>query len=259
MTLWGSRFAEGPDRTVWQFTVSLADRRLLEVDVEGSIAHLDGLKAAGLVTSDEAAVLADGLGRIREEAHQGTFAWSESDEDVHTAVERRLGELVGEMAGKLHTGRSRNDQVALDLRLWMRQAAKARIRGIVSVIRALADRAAAAGETVVPAYTHLQQAQAVPLAHHLLAHAWALLRDGHRFGDALSRIEVSPLGAGAGGGSRLPLDPSVPAARLGLPAVFDNSLDAVSSRDTATEYAFCCTRTMVDLSRLAEELCQESH
>jgi argininosuccinate lyase len=254
VTLWGGRFGEGPDGAIWKFTVSFADRRLLEVDIEGSLAHVAGLEAARLLTTDEAGVLSRGLEQILGEARSDTFTWTVTDEDVHTAVERRLGELVGPVAGKLHTGRSRNDQVALDLRLWMRSAARSRISGIASVIRALADQAERAGETIVPSYTHLQQAQAVPLAHHLLAHAWALLRDARRFGDALLRIEVSPLGAGAGGGSRLPLDPAVAAAFLDLPAVFENSLDAVASRDAAAEYTFCCARTLIDLSRLAEEL-----
>jgi argininosuccinate lyase len=254
VTLWGGRFGEGPDSIVWKFTVSFADRRLLEVDIEGSLAHVAGLEAAKLLTPDEAQTISRGLEQVLGEARSGVFAWAETDEDVHTAVERRLGEVVGPPAGKLHTGRSRNDQVALDLRLWMRKAARGRIGGISSVIRALAEQAQGAGETIVPSYTHLQQAQAVPLAHHLLAHAWALLRDGRRFQDALARIEVSPLGAGAGGGSRLPLDPRIPAALLGLPAVFENSLDAVASRDAAAEYIFCCARTMVDLSRLSEEL-----
>jgi argininosuccinate lyase len=254
MSLWGSRFGEPPDEAVWRFTVSTTDRRLLEVDVEGSLAHVAGLGAAGVLPGEEAARLEEGLRRILVEARRGSFSWSEEDEDVHSAVERRLGELVGEVAGKLHTGRSRNDQVALDLRLWMRDAARRHLEALIEMVAVLGGKASEVGETVVASYTHLQQAQPVALAHHLLAHAWPLVRDAWRFRDALARIEVSPLGASAGGGTGLPLDPAVPASRLGLPAVFENSLDAVSSRDAAAEFAFCCTRTLVDLSRLSEDL-----
>ncbi len=158
------------------------------------------------------------------------------------------------MAGKLHTGRSRNDQIALDLRLYLRRAALDRIAQLEELVGVLAAKAAEVGATVVASYTHLQQAQAVPLAHHLLAYAWMLRRDEARFSDALPRIDVSPLGAGAGGGSSLPLDPEIAAAEMGFGAVFDNSMDAVASRDFAAEYSFCCAQAMVHLSRLAEDL-----
>jgi len=184
----------------------------------------------------------------------GEFEFSETDEDVHTAVERRLGEIIGPVAGKLHTGRSRNDQIALDLRLYLLGSADRIERGIIGLIDSLLAAADDAGEKVVASYTHLQQAQAVPFAHHLLAHAWALARDLDRFGDLRARLAVSPLGAGAGGGSRLPLDPAAAAAHLELPSVFSNSLDAVASRDQAAEYAWCCTQTFNDLSRLGEEI-----
>jgi argininosuccinate lyase len=254
MTLWGGRFSEGPDRATWDFTVSRADRRLLEVDVQGSLAHVSGLAAAGLLSPEEARTLTTGLGQILGEARAGEFAWQEADEDVHSAVERRLGEIAGGVAGRLRTGRSRNDQIALDLRLWMRSAAGDAVAGIAAMARALTDAARRAGEAVVPAHTHLQQAQAVPLAHVLLAHAWPLVRDADRFRDALARIAVSPLGASAGGGSRLPLNPEIPAAALGMARAFDNSLDAVGARDASSEYMFCAARTLLDLSRLAEEI-----
>lgn len=254
MTLWGGRFSEGPDPGAWGFMTSQADRRLLEADVEGSVAHVAALGSAGILDAAEVATITAGLELIAAEAAAGTFPWSDGDEDVHSGVERRLGELIGPVAGKLHTGRSRNDQIALDLRLYLRRAARDRIADLAGLIGVLARRAEDAGATVVPFYTHMQQAQAVPLAHHLLAHAWALLRDADRFVSSLARIEVSPLGAGAGGGSRLPLEPAVAARLLGLPAVFENSLDAVASRDAVTEYLFCCTQALVDLSRLAEEM-----
>ncbi len=254
MTLWGGRFGEPPADAMWRFTVSTADRRLLADDVAGSLAHVRMLGAAGLVDQYELVDLVDGLERIADEAAAGTFAWAATDEDVHTAVERRLGELVGEVAGKLHTGRSRNDQVALDIRLYLRRAAGERIAGLRALAAALVDQAEAVDERVVAAYTHLQQAQAVPLGHHLLAHAWALRRDAERFADCRRRLDVSPLGAGAGGGSSLPLDPGAVAHALGFAATFDNSLDAVAARDVVAEYAFCCAQAMAHLSRLAEEL-----
>lgn len=254
MTLWGGRFGEEPDPVVWDFTASRTDRRMLQVDVAGSIAHVKALGAAGILASEETGTLVDGLEQIREEARAGNFEFVETDEDVHTAVERRLGQLVGPVAAKLHTGRSRNDQVALDVRLYLLESVARIERGVVRLIATLLDRAESMGEAVVPSYTHLQHAQAVPFAHHLLAHGWALGRNMERFRDLRSRLAVSPLGAGAGGGSRLPLDPAVAASELGLDSVFSNSLDAVAARDQAAEFAWCCTQTLVDLSRLAEEV-----
>lgn len=254
MTLWGGRFSDGPDASAWDFTASTTDRRMLAVDVRGSIAHVTALGAAGILPAADVTALVDGLTVIADEAAAGTFRFEDTDEDVHTAVERRLGEIAGEVAGRLHTGRSRNDQVALDLRLWMIDSVVGLRQGIGGLIATLVEQAEAAGETVVPSYTHVQQAQAVPFAHHLLAHCWALARDLQRFDDLIGRVAVSPLGAGAGGGSRLPLAPAVAAAELGLDEVFANSLDAVASRDQAAEFAWCCTQTFVDLSRLAEEV-----
>jgi argininosuccinate lyase len=254
MTLWGGRFEEGPAEILWRFTVDNSDRRLLEVDVQGSLAHATMLGEVGLLSEPEVGDIVSGLQTILGEAGDGEFAWSEGDEDVHSAVERRLHELIGEAAGKLHTGRSRNDQVCLDLRLYLRTAAQERsvqVGELVEVLMALAEEV---GDTVVASYTHVQQAQPVPLAHHLLAYAWMLLRDRDRFLDAFPRIDVSPLGAGASAGSRLRLDPKQTAETLGLASVFANSMDAVASRDFVAEYAFCCAQTMVTLSRLSEEL-----
>lgn len=254
MTLWGGRFGEDPDADMWAFTTSPADRRMLAVDVAGSIAHVTALGTAGMLPGDEVATLLEGLNMIAGEATSGAFEFADTDEDVHTAVERRLGELIGPIAGKLHTGRSRNDQVALDLRLYLLASSERITAGLGGLIGALVEVAEASGEVVVPSFTHLQHAQAVPFAHHLLAHAWALWRDLERFDESRGRLGVSPLGAGAGGGSRLPLDAEASAATLGLDAVFTNSLDAVAARDQVTEYAWCCTQTMVDLSRLGEEI-----
>jgi len=254
VTLWGGRFDDALDGSVWAFTASPTDRRLLAVDVAGSVAHVTALGSAGILPPDEVTEIAIGLESIAAEVAAGGFEFAETDEDVHTAVERRLTELVGPIAGKLHTGRSRNDQIALDIRLYLVDSVARLDAGIALLMGALVDIADQSGELIVPSYTHLQQAQAVPFAHHLLAHAWVLSRDRGRFDDLLRRLKVSPLGAGAGGGSRLPLDPAASAAHLGFDAVFTNSLDAVSSRDQAVEYAWCCTQTFVDLSRLAEEV-----
>ncbi len=252
MTLWGGRF--GPGNPLWDFTVSHSDHRLLGDDIAGSIAHVTMLGAQGILEEAAVASLLDGLQTIALEAEANEFEYLDTDEDIHSAVERRLGELIGPVAGKLHTGRSRNDQVALDLRLYLRRVVVNHIADVRVLITALVDSAEGVGDVVVASYSHMQQAQAVPLAHHLLAYCWMLRRDAERFTDAVARIDVSPLGAGAGGGSSFPLDPSLVASELGLAAAFDNSMDAVGSRDFAAEYVFCCAQTMVTLSRLAEEL-----
>lgn len=255
MTLWsGGRFEESPDDAMWAFTVDHEDRRLLQVDISGSLAHARMLGAVGLLSHDDMTTIVGGLEEIAAEAAAGTFAWLPSDEDVHSAVERRLGELVGDGAGRLHTGRSRNDQVALDLRLYLIGAVDARSAQLRALIGALVDQAGAVGDAIVPSYTHVQQAQAVPFAHHLLAYAWMLVRDLGRFADLRVRADQSPLGAGASGGSSLPLDPALAGALLDMASVFDNSMDAVGSRDVAAEFVWCSAQTMIHLSRLSEEL-----
>jgi len=255
MTLWGGgRFDEGPAESLWRFTVDTSDRRLLAVDVKGSLAHVTMLGEVGLLSHQETVTIIDGLTTIAAETASGSFEFLDTDEDVHSAVERRLGELIGDLAGKLHTGRSRNDQVALDFRLYLVEAAAGRVAQLERFIAVLIDQAKTAGDTVIPSYTHVQQAQAVPLAHHLLAYAWMLKRDIERFNDAVVRLDVSPLGAGASGGSSLPLDPAASANLLGMAGVFMNSMDAVGSRDFAAEFVWCATQSMLHLSRLSEEL-----
>jgi argininosuccinate lyase len=223
-------------------------------DVAGSIAHASMLGSVGLLTPEETSSMVSGLTQIASDASDGSFVFLDSDEDVHSSVERRLGEIIGDLAGKLHTGRSRNDQVALDLRLYLKRAATGRIAQLEGFIQVLVDQVEAVGDAVVPSYTHMQQAQAVPLAHHLLAYAWMLVRDAERFRDALVRIDVSPLGAGASGGSSLPLDPAASTENLGMAKTFDNSMDAVAARDFAAEFVWCSAQSMVHLSRLSEEL-----
>jgi argininosuccinate lyase len=254
VTLWGGRFGEPPDETMWRFTVDDADRRLLGVDVEGSIAHVEMLGAVGILDEEETSRLTRALEVVLGEARSGEFEFAETDEDVHTAVERRLGEIVGPLAGKLHTGRSRNDQVALDLTLYLLRSGRERIGQLRRLVGVLVDAAEDHRTTIVAMYTHLQQAQSVPLAHHLLAHAWALKRDVERFAGVEVRLGVSPLGAGPGGGSALPLDPGAVAGSLGIARAFDNSIDAVSARDVVAEYVFCAAQAMVNLSRMSEEL-----
>jgi argininosuccinate lyase len=253
--LWHGRLGDTPADELVAFTESLSfDRRLAADDLAGSRAHTRGLAANGLLTADEAAAILAALDRVDAELADHTFTFAPSDEDIHTAVERRVTELAGAPGAKLHTGRSRNDQVATDLRLYLRREGRAVARRIYDLQVVLLARAEAAGDHYLPGYTHLQRAQPVLLAHHLLAHFWALARDVDRWHDTLTRADVSPLGAGALAGSSLPLDPDAVAADLGFAHRFDNSLDAVSDRDFVAEALFVCTLTMVHLSRLGEEL-----
>lgn len=254
MTLWGGRFSESPDELMWKYTVDQADRRLLPFDVAGSLAHVEMLTAVGLLSQDEGEALGRGLTAIAEEAAKGEFEFRLTDEDVHSAVERRLIELAGEAGEKLHTGRSRNDQIALDLRLYLRASVGDRRRDLGRLIEALLEQAEKHSATPVPTYTHLQQAQVSTLGHHLLAHGWAIQRDRERLLDLQRRLRISPLGAGASAGSSLPLDPAHTARALGFEMPFTNSLDAVASRDLVAEFGFAAAQSMVHLSRLAEEL-----
>lgn len=254
MTLWGGRFEDAPSTDTMAYTVDPSDRRLLLHDIQGSIAHGMMLGSRGIIDADEAEALVNGLEQLLEEAKSGEFEFLAVDEDVHSAVERRLGELIGTIAGKLHSGRSRNDQVALDLRLYLREAGRARVDQLHALAGALAEIAERHAETIVASYTHLQQAQATTLGHHLLAFAWPALRSAHRFTEAVHRIDHSPMGASASAGTALPIDPEDVARRLGMAGTMANSIDAVGSRDFVSEYVYCCAQAMVDLSRLAETL-----
>ncbi len=254
-TLWHGRFAEAPADALMAFTESLSfDRRLATYDIAGSRAHVRMLAKQGIVSDAERDAVLLALDTVEGEIADDAFTFLPSDEDVHTAVERRVTELAGPPGAKLHTGRSRNDQIATDLRLWWRDAGREIGRRIVGLQAVLVDRAAEAGEVYLPGYTHLQRAQPVLLAHHLLAHFWALDRDVDRLTDALVRADVSPLGAGALAGSSLPLDPTATADELGFARTFENSLDAVSDRDFVAEALFVLAMTQVHLSRIGEEV-----
>jgi len=255
MTLWHGRFADGPAEELLSFTVSLHyDQRLARYDIAGSRAHVRGLKRAGILSAEDTATVLAGLDRVEEELATGAFAFQPGDEDIHTAIERRLTEITGEAGARLHTGRSRNDQIATDLRLWCKDQIVSICSAVLAFQEVLVERAADAGDAYLPGYTHLQRAQPVLLAHHLLAHAWAMSRDIDRLLTTYRRLDVSPLGAGALAGSSLPLDPDTVAADLGFNDRFENSLDAVSDRDFVAEVLFDLALLGVHLSRLGEEV-----
>src|SRR5215213_7691658 len=239
--LWGGRFGASPAEAFEKLNASIPfDVRLAPYDIEGSMAYARMLGETGIVTKEESEELTRGLRMVLKEVESGRFTWALSDEDVHTAVERRLREIVGDVALKLHTGRSRNDQVALDLHLFVRDAA-GRIRdGLLEAMRAVAEVAETHRDLVLPGYTHLQRAQPILLSHHLLAHFWAFERDVERLEAAGGAASVSPLGAAALGGTPHPVDPALTAETLGMEPLV-NSLDAVSERDFALDLLYACT------------------
>ena len=255
MTLWSGRFGDGPSEELLAFTVSLPfDQRLAVDDLAGSRSHVRGLGHGGVLKKDEVGILLAALDQVAVELADRTFKFTESDEDVHTAIERRVTEIAGPVGAKLHTGRSRNDQVATALRLFAKRELTEVARRVVLLQRVLLDRAQKAEDAYLPGYTHLQRAQPVLLAHHLLAHGWALARDVGRLLDTVERLDVSPLGAGALAGSSLPLDPDFVADDLGFSRRFENSLDAVSDRDFVAEALFDLALLGVHLSRIGEEV-----
>jgi argininosuccinate lyase len=255
MRLWGGRFDDEPDARMSDFTRSIeVDAELALDDLAGSIAHVRGLGRAGLVTEDEVRTLERGLVSLRDDVTAGRVAWDPSLEDVHLNLETLLTERVGPVGGKLHTGRSRNDQVATDLRLWTRRAVGRLDEALVILERALVDLADREGDAVIPGATHIQPAQPVLFAHHLLAYVEMLERDRGRLTDARVRLNVSPLGAGALAGAGYPLDREATAADLGFDGVTANSLDAVADRDFVVEVQAALALSMVHLSRLAEEI-----
>jgi len=252
--LWGGRFSGAPAPALDELNRSLpVDRRLWEEDVEGSRAWVKALREAGVIDTEEAAALDAGLERVRERVASGA-AEDAPDEDIHTLVERLLYEEVGALAGKLHSGRSRNDQVATDTRLWAMRTGES-LRGEIAALQAaLIDQAERTIDLLIPAYTHLRRAQPVRVAHWLLAHVWAFERDRERLEDALRRVAVLPLGSGASSGSGFPVDRELLRRRLGFRAISANSLDAVGDRDWVCELVFVSALTGAHLSRLAEDL-----
>ncbi len=253
--LWGGRFQEGTDPTVERFSASVHfDRALARYDLRLSRAHARMLAAQGLISDADRDALHAGLDEIEREVDDGSFPWSAALEDVHMNVEARLREKIGEPAGRLHTGRSRNDQVATDLALYLRDVAAASERGVHELRHVLLERARENLDTVLPGYTHLQRAQPVRLAHHWHAYVEMLGRDAARLRDLRARLVHCPLGSGALAGSTLPLDRAATAAELGFDAPTRNSLDTVAARDVALEFLSAAAICMVHLSRLSEEL-----
>ncbi len=253
--LWSGRFAKPTDKTVESFTASIAfDRRLAPYDVAGSIAHARMLGRQGIISSEDAEAIVAGLETIKKELEDDAFPFREELEDIHMNVEARLQELVGDVAGKLHTARSRNDQVALDLRLFLKDVCMETIDGLVGLQSVLCDLAEKNITVIMPGYTHLQRAQPVLLAHHLLAYFNMLERDKGRFRDCMDRADEMPLGSGALAGVPYPIDREFLAKELGFTRITANSMDAVSDRDFVVEYQSAAALTMVHLSRLAEDV-----
>jgi argininosuccinate lyase len=253
--LWGGRFAQKLDAAAWDLNSSLpVDKRMAIQDVDGSLAWAEALHKAKILSDEEHAQIALGLVTVKEEFTSGKFISAESDEDIHTAVERRLTELIGATAGKLHTGRSRNDQVATDFRLWMLQAIPELNSAIENLQSAIVEQAEKPGEIIMPGYTHLQRAQPILLAHWWLSHFWPLQRDRERLVDLTKRVSVLPLGSSALAGTPVSVDRVELAKLLGFVDVSQNSMDAVSDRDFAAEFLFCATMMGIHLSKLSEQI-----
>ena len=252
---WDGRFAQKTDRMVEAFTASIEfDRRLYPYDIEGSIAHCRMLAKCDIITDKEAGALIQGLEKIRQELDDGEFVFDVALEDIHMHIETRLAEKVGKVALKLHTARSRNDQVALDVRMFLRDAVRQNFDGLQALRKVLVHLAEKHLDVIMPGYTHLQRAQPVLLAHHFMAYFEMCTRDAERLTDSLKRINVMPLGTAALAGTTYPIDRSYVAKLLDFPAVARNSMDAVSDRDFIVEYLAAAGLCMVHLSRLAEEL-----
>ncbi|MDR2055398.1 MAG: argininosuccinate lyase [Desulfovibrio sp.] len=252
---WGGRFSGEQHAATTAYTQSQSfDRDLYKHDISASKAHAAMLARQGIIPADDARAIIKGLDRVREEIATGVFAWKPELEDVHMNVEARLTELVGDAGKKLHTGRSRNDQVGLAFRLYVADGMERWQRNAVTLCAVLTKRAAEHRDDILPGCTHLQPAQPVSLAQHLLAYAWMFRRDTERLDDALKRVRVSPLGAAALAGAPYPLDPLGVAEEVGFSAIYGNSMDAVSDRDFVLEAIFCAATLMMHLSRLCEEI-----
>lgn len=253
--LWGGRFTGKTDPLMEKFQASISfDKQLWQADIAGSQAYARALARAKILTTHEAEQIIAGLDQVAAEWQADAFELRDGDEDIHTANERRLTELVGAVGGKLHTGRSRNDQVATDVRIWLREAI-IQLRGhLLQLITVAVDRAEHEADLVMPGYTHLQRAQPVRWSHWLLAHTWAWQRDAQRLDELAERVNVMPLGSGALAGNPFPIDRYALAADLGFAEITYNSMDGVSDRDFIAEFLFWATLTMLHLSRFAEDL-----
>ncbi len=253
--MWGGRFARGPAGIMEEINASIEfDKRLAAEDIAGSRAHAQMLAVQGIIGQSDADAIVKGLDQIAQEIAEERFAFKRSLEDIHLNIRSRLAEIVGPAAGRLHTARSRNDQVATDFRLWVRGACERAGAALASLQRALLDVAEKHAETIMPGFTHLQPAQPVTFGHHCLAYVEMLARDHGRFADARARMNESPLGAAALAGTPFPIDREMTAHALGFSGPMRNSLDAVASRDFALEYLAAATISATHLSRLAEEI-----
>lgn len=253
--MWGGRFEAAPSDVMVQINASIdVDKRLYKQDIQGSIAHAKMLAACGILAADEAAQISDGLRRVEAEIESGEFVFKVALEDIHMNIEARLKELIGEVAGKLHTARSRNDQVATDFRLWMKDAIAGLMEGIEAFRAVLADKAEAHANTIMPGFTHLQIAQPVTLGLHLSAWGAMLARDAGRFADARARMDECPLGACALAGTSFPIDRAMTAKELGFKRPIGNTMDAVAARDFVLEFLSAAGICAINLSRFAEEL-----
>ncbi|MEN8896456.1 MAG: argininosuccinate lyase [Yoonia sp.] len=253
--MWGGRFAAGPDAIMEAINASIGyDQRMAAQDIAGSRAHAAMLAACGIITDTDAEVIGEGLLTVLSEIEAGDFPFSAALEDIHMNVEARLKELVGEPAGRLHTGRSRNDQVAVDFRLWVRDQCDAADKALEALMLALIGQAEAGADWVMPGFTHLQVAQPVTWGHHMMAYVEMFARDRARFADARKRMNTSPLGAAALAGTSFPIDRHMTAEALGFDRPMSNSLDAVADRDFALEFLASASICAMHLSRLAEEL-----
>ncbi len=253
--MWGGRFAAGPDAIMEAINASIGfDKRLARQDIEGSRAHAAMLAATGILTDKDAEAIREGLLTVLSEIEGGAFEFSTALEDIHMNVESRLSDLIGEAAGRLHTARSRNDQVALDFRMWVRDQADAAMDGLTALMGALLAQAEAGADWVMPGFTHLQVAQPVTWGHHMLAYVEMFARDRARFADARARMNECPLGAAALAGTSFPIDRHMTAEALGFDRPAANSLDAVADRDFALEFLSAASICAMHLSRLAEEL-----
>ncbi|WP_066804574.1 argininosuccinate lyase [Moraxella oblonga] len=254
-SMWGGRFSEATDKFVAEFTASINfDKRLYAHDIQGSIAHATMLGECGIITKDESRQIVDGLNQVKAEIEQGDFVWRVELEDVHMNIESRLTAIVGDVGKKLHTGRSRNDQVATDIRLWLRDETDNILALLKRLQSGLLDLAEQHTETIMPGFTHLQTAQPISFAHHLMAWFEMLIRDSQRLADTRKRINQMPLGSAALAGTTYPIDRTMTAHLLGFEGICQNSLDAVSDRDFAIEFASAASILMMHLSRMSEEI-----